>query len=331
MGRYNSQTMRKRPTGGRFHETPRHAPDDSADMKKRNEFRRTHASRTINGGIRHTDDEVAAPPHQAAVPAADRQRGSGPFAHRERTRNDLIFGAEPVRELIAAAPGAVRTLYVKKGGETRFAAEIDAVREAGAAIVPADAEALARMAGSEARHQGVVALVREYQYVALEDLLAAGRDPLVIVDGVTDPRNLGAIIRSAECAGAGGVIVARDRTVGVTPAAIKASAGAWTHLPIARCGNVAQALELLKRAGYWIVALAPNGDTDIYALDAARRLVFVVGSEGAGVRELVRKRADFVARIPMRGRIDSLNVSVAAAVALFEIVRRRAAVPAASK
>ena len=237
----------------------------------------------------------------------------------------MIFGAEPLRELIAAAPGAVLRLYVKAGAEVRFAAQIAAVRAHGASVLAADDEALARMAGSEARHQGVVALVREYQYAAVEDVIAAGRDPLVVVDGVTDPRNFGAIIRSAECAGAGAAIVARDRTVGVTPAAIKASAGAWAHLPIARCGNVAQAIEALKRAGYWVVALAPGGDLTIYDLDAARRLAFVVGSEGSGVREIVRKRADFVARIPMRGRIDSLNVSVAAAIALFEVARRRAA------
>ncbi len=317
--------MRKPPTRGPLRGTPRHIHDDSAGLSKRNDFRRAQDSRRFNAKSRQTAGEGSAPPHPNPAQTPDGRRGSRPFEHRDRPRNDLIFGAEPVRELIAVAPAAVRTLYVKKGGEARYAAEVAAVRIAGAAIVAADPDALGRMAGSEARHQGIVALVREYQYAALEDLMAAGRDPLVIVDGVTDPRNLGAIIRSAECAGAGGVIVARDRTVGVTPVAIKASAGAWAHLPIARCGNVAQALESLKRAGYWIVALAPDGDTDIYALDAARRLAFVVGSEGAGVREIVRKRADFVARIPMRGRIDSLNVSVAAAVALFEIVRRRAA------
>ena len=247
-----------------------------------------------------------------------------PPAHGASAR-DLVFGAEPVHELIAAAPGAVRTLYVRTDLQARFADVSERVRAAGGHVVAAEAAALARMAGGEARHQGVVALVREYSYAAFEDVIAAAPDPLLLVDGVTDPRNLGALLRSAEGAGVGTVVVARDRTAAVTPAAIKSSAGAWVHLKIARCGNVARAMEDLKEAGYWIGALAPAGDREIYDLDTTRRLALVVGSEGRGVREIVRKNADFVVRIPMYGKVGSLNVSVAAAVALFEIARRRAA------
>jgi 23S rRNA (guanosine2251-2'-O)-methyltransferase len=181
------------------------------------------------------------------------------------------------------------------------------------------------MAGAEARHQGIVALIREYNYAGFDEVVAKKPDPLLLVDGVSDPRNLGALLRSAECAGVRAVVLARDRTVGLTPAAIKSSAGAWVHLKIARCGNVARALEDLKEAGYWVAALAPDGPVDLYDLDTTRRLVLVVGSEEHGVRGIVRKTADFVVRIPMRGRIESLNVSVAAAVALFEVARRRAA------
>jgi 23S rRNA (guanosine2251-2'-O)-methyltransferase len=236
---------------------------------------------------------------------------------------DLIFGVEPVRELIAAAPGAIRVLYVKSGAEARFATEIAAARTQGASVIRTEDDALARMAGSEARHQGLVAIVREYQYAAFEDVVAEAHDPLLVVDGVTDPRNLGAIMRSAECAGVHGMVIARDRTVGITPIVVKSSAGAWVHLRIARCGNVAQALAGLKAAGYWVVALAPAGDLSIYDLDTSRRLALVLGSEGRGVREIVKKSSDFIAGIPMRGRIESLNVSVAAAVALFEVARRR--------
>jgi 23S rRNA (guanosine2251-2'-O)-methyltransferase len=238
---------------------------------------------------------------------------------------DLIFGVEPVRELLAAAPGAIRVLYVKAGAQARFAGEIDAARIQGATVIATEDEALARMAGSEARHQGLVAIMREYQYVPFEDVVAEAHDPLLVIDGVTDPRNLGAIMRSAECAGVRAIVIARDRTVGITPIAVKSSAGAWVHLRIARCGNVAQALEALKEAGYWVVALAPAGELSIYDIDTSRRLAFVLGSEGRGVREIVRKSADFIASIPMRGRIHSLNVSVAAAVALFEVARRRGA------
>jgi 23S rRNA (guanosine2251-2'-O)-methyltransferase len=240
---------------------------------------------------------------------------------------DLIFGVEPVRELLAAAPGAIRVLYVKTGAHARFAGEIDAARIQGATVLATEGEALARMAGSEARHQGLVAIMREYQYAPFEEVIAEAHDPLLVIDGVTDPRNLGAIMRSAECAGVRAIVIARDRTAGITPIAVKSSAGAWVHLRIARCGNVAQALEALKQAGYWIVALAPEGDVSIYQIDTSRRLAFVLGSEGRGVREIVKKSADFIASIPMRGRIDSLNVSVAAAVALFEVARRRAASP----
>ena len=230
-----------------------------------------------------------------------------------------------MRELIAAAPGAIRVLYVKAGAEARFAAEIDAARTQGASVIRTEDDALTRMAGSEARHQGLVAIMREYQYAPFEDVVAETHDPLLVIDGVTDPRNLGAIMRSAECAGVRAIVIARDRTVGITPIVVKSSAGAWVHLRIARCGNVAQALTALKAAGYWVVALAPAGDLSIYDLDTSRRLAFVLGSEGRGVREIVKKSADFIAGIPMRGRIESLNVSVAAAVALFEVARRRAA------
>lgn len=202
--------------------------------------------------------------------------------------------------------------------------ESDAVRTHGGKIVIASEDDLERMARAEARHQGLVATIREYHYAAIEEVIALGADPIVVIDGVTDPRNLGAILRSAECAGVRAAVIARNRTAGITPAAIKASAGSWIHLTIAQCGNVVRALATLKEAGYWIAALTPAGDTSIYTLDGTRRLAIVLGSEDRGVRELVRKNADFLVSIPMRGQVASLNVSVAAAVALFEIARRRA-------
>lgn len=242
-----------------------------------------------------------------------------------RPPGEIIFGVEPIRELLGASPASIQTLFVKSGTFERFGAEIEAVRAAGGRVVAAEDSELARMAGSAGRHQGVVAAIREYEYLSLEQLLEHKPDPLLIVDGVTDPRNLGAMMRSAECAGASGLVLARDRTTGVTPAAVKASAGAWAHLKIARCGNVAQTLEALKAEGYWIVALAPHGDTSLYELDVSRRLALVLGSEDRGLREIVKSNADYVVSIPMRGRVASLNVSVASAVALFEIAHRRAA------
>jgi len=265
----------------------------------------------------------------------DRERPSDRANHHalaeQRDSHDLVFGVEPVRELVAAAADTIQTLYVRMGEERRFENEMDRVRIAGGRVAIARDDEIERLTGRDARHQGIAAIVREYQYAELDDVIHDAPDPVVVVDGVTDPRNLGALLRSAECAGVGAVVLARDRTVGITPAAIKSSAGAWVHLRIARCGNVARTLEALKEAGYWVVALAPGGDVSLYQLDTARKLAIVVGSEGEGVRPIVRKTADFVAAIPMLGKVESLNVSVAAAVALFEIARRRAGSRASSK
>lgn len=247
-----------------------------------------------------------------------------PHADRAGARQ-IVFGVEPVKELLAAAPKSVRVLYVRERDQRRFSSEVESVRATGGEVRAVDDAVLARIAGRDARHQGIAAVAREYNYASLEELLEAKSDPLLIVDGVTDPRNLGAILRSAEGAGAPSVIVARDRTCPLTPAAIKSSAGAWAHLRIARCGNVARLLDDLKKTGYWVAALTPGGETSVYQLDTSRRLVLVVGSEGRGVRELIAKTADFRVAIPMRGKVGSLNVAAATAVALFEIARRRAA------
>ena len=257
----------------------------------------------------------------------ERERhGGAPSQYRggqEHSGPEVVFGVEPVRELIAAAPNSIEALHVRAGEERRFAAEMERVRAAGGRVAIARDGEIERIAGRDVRHQGIVATVRDYHYADLDEVVAAAPDPLVLVDGVTDPRNLGALLRSAEGAGITAVVLARDRTVRITPAAVKSSAGAWVHLKIARCGNVARTLEMLKEAGYWVVALAPGGDVSLYDLDTSRKLAIVVGSEGEGVRPIVRKNADFVVSIPMRGKVDSLNVSVATAVALFEIGRKR--------
>jgi 23S rRNA (guanosine2251-2'-O)-methyltransferase len=260
----------------------------------------------------------------AVAPGSGSQpAGLTPYDHRPREIPEIVFGVEPVREMIAAAPSRIGTLYIKQGKQTRFQPQIQAVRDSGGQVVAVASNELARIAGSEARHQGIVALIQGSSYMPLERVLARRPEVLLLVDGVTDPRNLGAILRTAECAGTGTVVLAKDRTAGLTPAAIKSSAGAWAHLAMARCGNVAHTLEWLKGEGYWIAAMDPGGDTSLYDLDVTRRLALVLGSEGHGLREIVRKTADFVVRIPVYGRVNSLNVSVAAAIALFEIAHRR--------
>ena len=173
-------------------------------------------------------------------------------------------------------------------------------------------------------HQGVGAELAEFQYAELEDLLAApGPAFLLVLDGVTDPQNLGALVRSAHALGAGGVVLPKDRAAGVTPAVFKAAAGALEHCPVARVTNLARAVEQMKEAGVWTVALAADGDKDLESLDLSGPIALVLGSEGSGVRPLVRKTCDHVARIGMAGNVGSLNVSAAGAIALHEVARKR--------
>jgi 23S rRNA (guanosine2251-2'-O)-methyltransferase len=176
--------------------------------------------------------------------------------------------------------------------------------------------------------QGVIAATSGFSYTSIEELLAkaeASSSPALFValDGVTDPHNLGALARSAEAAGAHGLIVPRRRAAPVTPAADKASAGALQHLPVAQVGNLVRALEELKERGVWIAALEADASTTIYDLPADDPLCLVIGSEGKGVSRLVLEHADHRVSIPMAGKVQSLNASAAGAVALFEIKRRR--------
>jgi len=175
-------------------------------------------------------------------------------------------------------------------------------------------------------HQGIAARVGPYPYSGLEEILAAP-DPLVVVlDGVTDPRNLGAVLRAADGAGASGVVLPKDRATGVTPAAVKASAGASEHVRVARETNLRRALERMKEAGVWVYAAedAARIRATVYTdLDLSGPVALVLGSEGRGVRRLVREGCDGTVSIPMRGAVSSLNVSVAVAILLFEARRQR--------
>lgn len=171
-------------------------------------------------------------------------------------------------------------------------------------------------------HQGVVARVEPYPYSGLDEILAAPQPLVLVLDGVTDPRNLGAVLRAADGAGASGVVVPKDRSVGVTAAAVKASAGASEHVRVARETNLRRAIDRMKEAGLWVYA-AEVGGTPHTQLDLSGPAVLVLGSEGRGVRRLVREGCDGTVSIPMLGAVESLNVSVAAAVLLYEAWRQR--------
>ncbi len=239
-----------------------------------------------------------------------------------------LYGVNPVRELLRAGGEGLAELWLAGGERGRAVAELaEAARARGAKVREVPREKLDRLAGTD-RHQGVVAVVADYRYAELGEVLeragASGRPPLLVVlDGVEDPHNLGAIIRSAHALGAHGVVIPRDRAVGVTPAVAKASAGAVERCPVVRVVNVSKAIESLKEAGIWSVALAQGAERPLGDLDLAGPTALVLGSEGEGLRPLVRRSCDLEAGIPMQGDLESLSVSAAAAVALYEVARQR--------
>lgn len=234
--------------------------------------------------------------------------------------SDVLFGLNPVREAMLASPRTVERLFVASGVQVadRVAGE---AKSLGIPVEVTDRVALDRMTGG-GHHQGIAAKTKPFSFSPIEDLLRVAPRLLVVMDGITDPQNLGAIVRSAEVLGAGGAILPKDRNVGVTPAVIRASSGAAVHLPISQVVNLVRALEQIKEAGYWIVGLDAAGESRFQDLPQFERLALVVGGEGKGIRPLVARSCDFTVAIPVRGRVTSLNASAAAAIGLYELAAR---------
>ena len=242
---------------------------------------------------------------------------------------NLICGINPVLEALAAGTRHFDRLLIAKGLRSRRLSE--AIRRATHLGIPLRfemRETLDRMAGG-VPHQGIIAVVSEKPVLSLESLLEGTHPPalLVVLDGVEDPRNLGAILRTAEAAGAGGVVLPERHSAGLSETVARASAGALEHVPVARVGNLVQALEELKARGVWVVGLDAAGNERWDAVDLTRPVALVLGGEGRGIRRLVREHCDHLVSIPHFGHVGSLNVSVAAGVALYEAVRQRRAVP----
>jgi 23S rRNA (guanosine2251-2'-O)-methyltransferase len=240
-----------------------------------------------------------------------------------------VHGIHPVLEALRAHPGDVERVYVLEGSvPPRAAAEIlSRARDFQIRVERVPRERLQALVEGGA-HQGVAARLREFAYATLEDVLgraeASGTPPLVVVlDGLQDPHNLGAVIRSADALGAHGVVLPKDRSVGVTAAVARASAGAVEHVPVARVTNLSRALEDLKTSGLWVAAADPEGDQPLWDARLDGPLAVVIGAEGAGVRPGVLKHSDLRLRIPMAGRVGSLNASVSAALVLYEVARQR--------
>jgi len=239
---------------------------------------------------------------------------------------NFIYGINAVAEALKARGRAFQWVGVaKERHDLRLQRVVDECRKVGIAVRFLPRPELDRMAGNAA-HQGVVAVTSAKQYNDLEDVIEAKRGQhslIVVLDGVEDPHNLGAVLRTADAAGADGVVIPERRAAGVTSIVAKSSAGASEHLPIARVTNIARTVEELKAKNLWIVGLDERGSQTYDTLDYNMDCAVVLGAEGKGIHDLVRRKCDFLVSIPMLGKVASLNVSVAAGVMLYEIVRQR--------
>jgi len=248
--------------------------------------------------------------------------------YEERSASEvLIEGRNAVTEALRSGT-AIDKLYVARGETDHTLGRIIAqAKKIGVVVAECDRRKLDAMSETHS-HQGVIAVAAAQRYAAVEEILQAAREknepPLVVVcDEISDPRNLGAIIRAAECAGAHGVIIPKRRSAGLTAVTAKTSAGAVSYLPVARVPNIPALLKDLQKNGLWIFGAAAEGDKSLYEADLRSPAAIVIGSEGDGMSRLVRDGCDFLVSIPMKGHISSLNASAAAAVLLYEALRQR--------
>ena len=256
----------------------------------------------------------------------DTYRRNEPREEVEENENQLE-GRNAVTEALRSGR-TIDKVFIADGeidrGLQRLAAE---AKEAGAVVVPVDRRKLDAMSTTRS-HQGVIALVAAHLYFTIDDILeeaaSRGETPLIVVcDELSDPHNLGAILRSAECAGAHGVIIPKRRSVGLTATVAKASAGAIEYMKVAKVGNINNAIAELKEKGVWIYGTAAEGSIPMYKADLTGPTAIVIGNEGDGMSQLVRKNCDVMVHIPMKGKITSLNASAAASILLYEAVRQR--------
>ncbi len=246
-------------------------------------------------------------------------------SQEEEKNTSIIIGRNPVLEALAAGR-TIEKLIIGKGAEGSVKKILGIAKDRGITVTFAEKNTLDRIAGSGV-HQGVAAYVSAHEYSELEDLFQAamqsGEDPFfVILDGIEDPHNLGAVLRTADAAGAHGVIIPKRRSAGLTETVAKASAGAIEYVPVVKVTNIAQTIDTLKERGLWIAA-CDMGDNIYCKTNLKGPLAIVIGSEGFGIGKLIKEKCDFVVSIPMKGRITSLNASNAAAILLYEVRRQR--------
>ena len=252
-----------------------------------------------------------------------RDMGRSPTPERE----DVLGGRNAVLEALKAGRGINRILTVPGGREKDMAPLLSLAAERGVPVRPASRQKLDEIAPG-LRHQGVLAYVAPVAYASLEDILARaeaqGEPPLLLLlDGIEDPHNVGALLRTADAAGVHGVLLPERRSCALTATVAKTSAGAVEYVPVARIGNTVQEMKRLKERGLWLVGADMAGEMESFAADMTGPLVIVIGSEGRGLGRLVKETCDFLVRIPMQGRINSLNASVAGALLMYEARRQR--------
>jgi len=238
----------------------------------------------------------------------------------------VLFGINPVIEALKAGSRSFDYVAVMAGRrDARAQLIFETCRDAGVPVRQVSRDQLERLAGTHS-HQGVVAVTSEKHYSDIDEVLDNKRGEhnfLIVLDGVEDPHNLGAIIRTADGAGADGVVIPERRAVGITGTVLKASAGAAEHLPIARVTNINRTLEDLKERNIWTIGLDERAKQSYDEIDYNMDCALILGAEGSGLHEMVRKKCDFLISIPMQGQVASLNVSVAAGVVMYEVLRQR--------
>lgn len=240
--------------------------------------------------------------------------------------NGVIFGVLPVIEALRANARRIEKVLVAEGArEKRLNEVFEIARSNGVMVDRVSREALSRITGPDVNHQGVAAIAASAEYTPVDQLLDGAADPalLVVLDGVEDPRNLGAVLRTAECSGVDGVIIPERRAVGLTDTVAKSAAGATEHVKVAKVANLNRLIEELKTRSIWVVGTSGDATMDYTEWDWKQPSALVLGAEGSGLHRLVAENCDMLVKIPMYGKIESLNVSVAAGVVLFEARRQR--------
>lgn len=235
---------------------------------------------------------------------------------------DIIIGRNPVAEAIRSGREIDKILIKKDGMEGSIVPIIKKAKQKGIIVQEVEKQKLDRLADG-GNHQGIAAFTAAHEYASVEDILSRSENPLIIIcDKITDPHNLGSILRTANCVGASGVIIPKRNSVGLNGIVAKTSVGAVEYTPVARVTNIAQTIDTLKEKGFWVAGADMNGE-EMYSSNLTGSLCLVIGSEGEGISRLVKEKCDFLVKIPMFGEINSLNASVAAAVLMYEASRQR--------